>query len=135
MKTVMIFGTFDGVHDGHRALIHQATEHGDRIIVVVARDETVKQVKGHSPKYHECERVAELLQIDVIDDIVLGYGDEDKCCVVRDHNPDVILLGYDQKAFVDDLYELAGEDEQDFVIVRAQAYEPDVYKSSLLNRE
>jgi len=134
MKTVMIFGTFDGVHDGHRALFKQATEHGDRIIAVVARDETVKQVKGRAPKCHECERVAELLQIDVIDDIILGYGDEDKCCVVRDHNPDVVLLGYDQEAFVDELYELAQEDEQDFVIVRAKAYKPDVYKSSLLNR-
>ena len=130
----MIFGTFDGVHDGHRALFRQAIEHGDKIIAVVARDETVEQVKGHKPQCHECERVAELLQIDAIDDIVLGYGDEDKMCVVRDHTPDVVLLGYDQEHFVDELYELAQEDEQDFVIVRAEAYEPDVYKSSLLNR-
>ena len=132
MKTVMIFGTFDNVHDGHRALFHQATEHGDKIIAVVARDETVEQVKGRRPQCHECERVAELLQIDVIDDIILGYGGKDKCVVVRDHKPDVILLGYDQEHFVDELYVLA--DEQDFVIVRAQAYEPEVYKSSLLNR-
>lgn len=134
MRTVMIFGTFDGVHDGHRALFSQATEHGDKIIAVVARDATVEQVKGHKPQCHECERVAELLQIDVIDDIVLGYGDEDKMCVVRDHKPDVILLGYDQEHFTDELYVLADEDEQGFVIVRAQAYEPEVYKSSLLNR-
>jgi len=134
VDSIAAVGTFDGVHDGHRALIRQATEHGDRIIAVVARDETVEQVKGHKPQYHECERVAELLQIDVIDDIVLGYGDEDKMCVVRDHVPDVVLLGYDQEHFVDELYELAQEDEQDFVIVRARAYKPDVYKSSLLNR-
>lgn len=134
MKTVMIFGTFDNVHDGHRSLFAQATEHGDRIIAVVARDETVEQVKGHRPQSHECERVAELLQIDVIDDIVLGYGDEDKMCVVRDYEPDVILLGYDQEAFIEDLYTLANEDEQNFVIVRAQAHEPAIYKSSLLNR-
>ncbi len=134
MKTVMIFGTFDNLHDGHRALFQQATEHGDRIVAVVARDVTVEQVKGHRPQCHECERVAELLQIDVIDDIVLGYGDEDKMCVVRDHEPDVILLGYDQDAFVEDLYVLADEDGQDFVIVRAQAHEPSIYKSSLLNR-
>ncbi len=134
MKTVMIFGTFDGVHDGHRSLFLQATEHGDKIIAVVARDKTVEIVKGHAPQCHECERVAELLQIDVIDDIILGYGDDDKCLVVRDHAPDVILLGYDQEAFVDELYTLAEKSDQNFVIVRAQAYEPAVYKSSLLNR-
>jgi len=134
MKTVMIFGTFDGVHDGHRALFHQATEHGDKIIAVVARDETVEQVKGRRPRCHECERVAELLQIDVIDDIILGYGGEDKCLVVRDHNPDVILLGYDQEHFIDELYALVDDKNYNFVIVRAKAFEPEVYKSSLLNR-
>lgn len=131
MKKVMIFGTFDGIHDGHRSLFLQATEHGDRIIAVVARDETVQKVKGKMPQFHEYDRVAALLHIDVIDDIILGYGDEDKCCVVRDHTPNIVLLGYDQDAFVDELYVLA--QEQDFFIVRAKPYEEHIYKSSLLN--
>ena len=134
MKKVMIFGTFDKVHDGHRALFAQAAEHGDWVMVVVARDETVKEVKGKKPECNECDRIAELLQISVLDDIIMGSLDGDKCSVVRDGNPDVVMIGYDQEHFIDELYELADEDGQDFVIVRAQAYEPEVYKSSLLNR-
>ncbi len=134
MKKVMIFGTFDGLHDGHRALFAQAVEHGDWVIVVVARDETVKKVKGKTPKYDECDRIAQLLQIDVLDDIIMGSLNKDKCDVIRTSKPDVVMIGYDQQYFIDELYELADEDDQDFVIVRAKAYEPDVYKSSLLNR-
>ncbi len=131
----MIFGTFDKVHDGHRSLFEQAAEHGDWVMAVVARDETVEKVKGRKPECDECDRLAELLQISVLDDIILGSTCDDKCCVVREHKPDVILLGYDQEHFIDELYELANEDEQDFVIVRAKSYNPGVYKSSLLNGE
>jgi len=134
MKTVMIFGTFDSVHDGHRALFAQAVEHGDWVMAVVARDETVERVKGRAPECDESDRIAELLQISVLDDIIMGSLNEDKCNVVREHKPDVVMIGYDQEHFIDELYALANESDQDFVIVRAQAYEPSVYKSSLLNR-
>ena len=134
MKKVMIFGTFDGVHDGHRALFAQAAEHGDWIMAVVARDETVKSVKGRVPRYDECDRMAELLQINVLDDIIMGSLNEKKCNVVLEHKPDVVMIGYDQEHFIDELYELVDEDEHDFVIVRAKSFEPSVYKSSLLNR-
>jgi len=130
----MIFGTFDGVHDGHRSLFAQAVEHGDWVMAVVARDETVEKVKGQRPQCDECDRIAELLQISVLDDIIMGSLEGEKCDVVREHKPDIVMIGYDQEHFIDDLYALADEDEQDFVIVRARAYEPSVYKSSLLNR-
>lgn len=134
MKKVMIFGTFDGVHDGHRSLFAQAAEHGDWVMAVVARDETVEKVKGRKPKCDECDRIAELLQIDALDDIIMGSLDEDKCNVVREHKPDIVMIGYDQKYFIDELYALVDEDGCDFIIMRAQSYGPDVYKSSLLNR-
>jgi len=134
MKKVMIFGTFDKVHDGHRSLFAQAAEHGDWVMAVVARDETVEKVKGRRPQCDECDRMAELLQISVLDDIIMGSTDEDKCAVVREHCPDVVMIGYDQEYFIDDLYALADESGQNFVIVRARPYEPNVYKSSLLNR-
>jgi FAD synthetase len=135
MKKVMLFGTFDGVHDGHRDLFAQAAQHGDWLMVVVARDETVKAVKGKKPVHDECDRLAELLQIDGLDDIIMGSTEEDKCNVVREHNPDVVMIGYDQEHFIDDLYDLAQEDDQDFFIVRAKPYNPGIYKSSLLNRK
>jgi cytidyltransferase-like protein len=66
MKKVMVFGTFDGLHPGHESLFAQAREHGDWVIVVVARDRTVQEVKGRLPLRDEADRQV----------ILLGYDQE-----------------------------------------------------------
>ena len=43
MKRVLIFGTFDGIHEGHLNLFKQAKKYGDYLIVVVGRDENIKK--------------------------------------------------------------------------------------------
>lgn len=43
MKKVLIFGSFDSLHKGHLNLFKQARKHGDKLIAVVARDETIKK--------------------------------------------------------------------------------------------
>ena len=45
MKKVMVFGTFDGLHEGHLDFFRQAREYGDYLIVAVARDVNVKKIK------------------------------------------------------------------------------------------
>jgi len=49
MQTVMVFGTFDGVHDGHRHFFSEAAARGHRVIAVVTRDEHVLELKGKLP--------------------------------------------------------------------------------------
>ena len=56
MKKVMVFGTFDIFHDGHRDYFKQAREFGDYLIVVVARDENVLKIKGNIPRNNEKAR-------------------------------------------------------------------------------
>jgi len=46
MKTVMVAGKFDPVHEGHIEHIRQAAALGDWLIVVTHTDEVVKLVKG-----------------------------------------------------------------------------------------
>ena len=41
----MLFGTFDGLHEGHFDLFRQAKKYGDYLVVVVARDVNVKKIK------------------------------------------------------------------------------------------
>jgi len=54
---IMLFGTFDIFHEGHRDFLRQAREYGDYLIVVIARDETVKNVKGKLPRNNESVRL------------------------------------------------------------------------------
>ena len=43
---IMTFGTFDIFHLGHKSFLKQAREFGNYLIVVIARDKTVKNIKG-----------------------------------------------------------------------------------------
>lgn len=130
----MVFGTFDGLHPGHESLFAQAREHGDWVIVVVARDRTVQEVKGRPPLRDEADRIAALLGHELVNDVVLGY-EEDKMQVIHDHDPQVILLGYDQETYVEKVLELHDGGERNFVIVWAKPFYPHIYKSSIIDKD
>lgn len=130
-KTVMAFGTFDRFHAGHESYLQQARQLGDRLIVVIARDETVKKIKGHSADHTERQRRDAVKASGVADVVILGNAG-DKYEVLRKYKPDVIALGYDQFAFTFRLGKFLIDQKIDAKIVRLQAYQPLVYKTSLI---
>lgn len=107
-RKVMVFGTFDELHDGHRDFLRQAREHGDHLIVVVARDANIAHVYGRVPRQDEVDRIAVLLSEGVAEDVVMGHL-SGKAQVLADHNPDVIVLGFTQEHFVHELNKKATE--------------------------
>lgn len=133
-KKVLVFGTFDGLHKGHLNLFLQAKKHGDYLIVVVARDATVKKVKGHAPKFSEQERVKKVFAQKIVDDAQLGNL-KSYYKKIKEIKPAVICLGYDQTAFVEDLEKEIEKMKLKIEIVRLKPYNPKKYKSSLLNRK
>jgi len=56
--------------------------------------------------------------------------DNDKYKIIEEIKPDVICLGYDQKAFVDDLKAELEKRGLKPEIVRIGAYQPEEHKSS-----
>ncbi len=134
MKKVMCFGTFDILHEGHKFYLTQAKRLGDYLVVVIARDETVKEVKQQLPLNNETIRVRNLQQLGIADKVFLGNSG-DKLKVVEDEKPDIICLGYDQTSFTDKIREKLQQRGVDAEVVRLSAYKPDVYKSSLLKKK
>ena len=130
MPKVLAFGTFDGLHPGHRHYLDEVAKYGD-LTVVVGRDVTVMKVKGRSPLHDEKTRLQGLL--DAGYHAVLG-STTDRYAVFSEFRPDVICLGYDQRAAIDKIEEACSRLGLSAKIVRIGAYRPDVYKSSLLNR-
>jgi len=49
MRTIVAFGTFDVLHTGHVHYLERAEALGGRLVVVIARDESVRMFKGTSP--------------------------------------------------------------------------------------
>jgi len=135
MTTVLSFGTFDILHEGHKHFLQEAKEHGDILVVVVARDKTVKKVKGQLPKNSEDERLAAIQELEFVDHAMLGHEDEDKYAVVVDVHPDVIFLGYDQFAFTEKLQdELRQRGLHPEILRSKNAHRPDEFKSSILRK-
>lgn len=130
--TVLCFGTFDRLHPGHEDYFRQAKELGDRVVVIVARDETVQEVKGHPPLQPENIRLEAVAQHPLVSEARLGLPG-DKYRIIEEIRPDSILLGYDQQAFTDSLEEALRARGLSCTVKRANSYKPEIYKSSLLN--
>lgn len=133
LKKVMAFGTFDLFHAGHENYLKQAKELGDHLIVIIARDETVKKIKGHAPTHSENERMKNVKMSGIADKVILGFkGDKHK--VLKKFRPDVIALGYDQFVFTQRLEKTLIDLKLNADVVRLQPYFPQIYKSSLLKK-
>ena len=128
-KRVLCCGTFDYLHPGHISFLEQAGALGTELFVVVARDENVKRIKGAYPDHAEEQRKARIVELDLAVEVKLGYPGEDFFKVVEEIDPDIIALGYDQKA-PSGLREAFPDCE----IVVLQPHHPQKYKSSFYRR-
>jgi len=99
-KTVLTSGAFDLIHYGHIRLLEEAKSHGGpdaRLVVIIARDETVRRLKGKPPVFPEDQRRALLEALKVVDEALLGYEDLDMATVIEAVKPDIIAVGHDQE--------------------------------------
>lgn len=130
-KKVMVFGTYDIVHPGHLNFFRQAKEHGDYLIVVVGRDDTVTSVKERSPLHDEKSRVKKIRSLELVDKAVLG-NKTDKYKVIERYKPYIICLGYDQYFFTEKLKEELEKRKLKVKIKRLKPHKPEIHKSSKL---
>jgi len=98
-KVVLTSGTFDLLHYGHVKYLEEAKKTGGKnaeLIVIVARDSTIKKRKGRKPVMPEDQRRSLVEALKVVDEAILGYEDFDMIKVVEKTNPDIIAVGHDQ---------------------------------------
>ena len=134
-KTVLVFGTFDVIHPGHEWFLRKSRQSGDRLVAAVARDDFVREWKGHPPLTDEMTRIRALGDSGLVDEARLSDTDIRTYGVVEDVRPDVICLGHDQKALKDDLDRWLGT-HTDFrpEIVVLRPWKRDRYSSTRRNK-
>lgn len=136
MKRVVVAGTFDGLHDGHRDYFRQARAHGDELVAIVARTRTVEKIKGRPPRLSEEERLAAVAAEPLVDRAVLGREGGSRYAILEELRPDVVFLGYDQPAREEEIRaSLDAFGLTHAKIVRGIAHKPEFYKSSLLDEK
>lgn len=132
MVKVMVFGVFDGLHNGHKAMLAQAKTLGDYLIAVVAQDHIVEHLKGQLPAVNMEERIGHLMSADRVDKVVAGDRELGVWEVINQEQPDIIAVGYDQTLLKLDLQKHFSDFKKVPEIRILDAYEPNIYHSSQL---
>ncbi|MBI4085151.1 MAG: adenylyltransferase/cytidyltransferase family protein [Candidatus Liptonbacteria bacterium] len=133
MKKVIVFGVFDGVHDGHRYFLNEAKKLGDHLTAVVAADKVVEILKGRGPARNIAERIAHIETQDGVDGAVEGDVEIGSWEIVKKLRPDVVALGYDQTELKEDLENSLKDFDWPLKIKIIPAHEPGKYHNSILN--
>lgn len=128
---VLVAGTFDRLHPGHRHFLAQAAALGT-LFVVVARDASVQKMKGHPPQQNERSRLARVAACPAVAAARLGHP-TDFLQPLRALQPDIVALGYDQTTFtITDLRRQLRACGLSPRIVRLKSFCPRQFKTSLL---
>ena len=131
----MVFGVFDGLHAGHRFFLRAASRRCGKLIVVIARDISVQNLKHRKPRYIHHKRLHEVSRLLYVWRAVLGDRKQGTYAVLRRHKPDIICLGYDQKALTRDLKaKMCAGSIPRIELVTLKPFHPQRYHTSLLRR-
>jgi FAD synthetase len=132
-RVVLASGVFDLLHLGHVKFLEEAKKAGGEnaeLIVIIARDSTVEENKGSKPIMPENQRRALVESLKVVDEAVLGFEKFDIGDVIDRIKPDVIALGYDQKAMERKVREYVDKHGLNVKVVRVGKFEEDELSSS-----
>ena len=102
-KRAVVFGVFDRLHPGHLAFLAQARAKAGKLMVIIARDESVTRLKGREPREAERMRAAAVRKSGLVSKVFLGDRREGEYRVLQKLAPDLVVLGYDQKALAKDI--------------------------------
>lgn len=132
---VIAFGAFDPLHGGHEFLLKQAKSLGDYLIVVVARDTSIRRYKGRDPFQDEETRLKAVAVLPSVDQALLGNRTAHTYELLSELDFDIVAMGYDQQPSSEEVRaELDARGKHNAEIVRLPAWKPEVYKSTILRR-
>lgn len=97
LKVVLTGGVFDVLHIGHIVTLLEAKQHGDVLVVAVAKDHHIRK-KGREPVHPLEYRQMMVEALKPVDAALAGFDSPAK--MLKLVGPDAIVYGYDQPAFL-----------------------------------
>jgi D-beta-D-heptose 7-phosphate kinase / D-beta-D-heptose 1-phosphate adenosyltransferase len=102
---VMTNGCFDILHAGHVQYLTQARQLGDRLIVAINDDHSVRRLKGKYRPIHALEQRIEVLNALSCVDWVIPFSSDTPRDLICEIKPDILVKGGDYK-----VEDIAGSD-------------------------
>ena len=94
-KVVFTNGCFDVLHKGHLTLLKEARSLGDKLVVGLNSDNSVKRLKGELRPFNDLEtRKEQLLLIPYVDDVII-FEQDTPYELIKELKPDLIVKGGD----------------------------------------
>ena len=94
-KIVFTNGVFDLLHRGHVEYLEESRALGDRLVVGVNSDASVRRIKGPERPLVPAEERAELLAALACVDLALVFDEDTPERLIREVEPDVLVKGGD----------------------------------------
>ena len=96
-KIVFTNGCFDLIHLGHIEVLARSADLGDRLIIGVNTDISIKNIKGENrPIIEEDSRVKQLAALEFVDAVIL-FNESTPNKIINHIKPDIITKGGDYK--------------------------------------
>ena len=95
--SILVFtnGCFDLLHPGHIDLLERARAFGDRLVVGINSDESVRAIKGTGrPLVQEKDRAAVLCALRCVDEVII-FNEATPARLIEELRPDVLVKGGD----------------------------------------
>ena len=94
-KIVFTNGCFDIIHHGHIKSIMSAAEYGNKLVIGVNADASVRALKGDSrPINNELDRALVLASLNYVDHVVI-FNEDNPIELIKALKPDYIVKGGD----------------------------------------
>jgi len=94
-KIVLTNGCFDILHPGHLRYLQQAKDLGDRLVILVNTDESVKRLKGETRPIHPLAYRMEMLAALECVDWVMSFSEDTPADIIAQLLPDILVKGGD----------------------------------------
>lgn len=97
MKVAFTNGCFDILHLGHLEILTKSKEFGDRLIVAVNSDESVRKLKGKERPINDFQTRSNMLASFSFVDYVVEFSDDTPKKLIQIIKPDFLIKGGDYK--------------------------------------
>ena len=96
-RIVFTNGCFDLLHLGHVAYLSEAADLGDRLVIGVNSDDSVKRLKGQERPFQDFHARSTVLSALLMTDAVTGFEEDTPYRLIQSINPDVLVKGGDYR--------------------------------------
>lgn len=132
-RTVLATGAFDLIHLGHVKFLQESKKKGGpraRLVVVIARDNTVLRRKGRRPVLSEEVRKDIVASLKPVDKAILGHHKFDMLGILREVSPDIVAVGFDQNEIKTSLLRLIKREKLKIQVVQIRWFGPGRFNDS-----